>query len=428
MLFITGFSAAILNAFSLNQILKRGQNEKFFKVIIWSFAILVGVFLGTLIAFIDVSKSSHNIVKNAPTEFFKELYLKTPDLIQNNLKISLRNTILPIVIICFLIISYLFVKQFKKNITLIFYILIVLLVFDLGRYFLKFNPFVSQDLIFPKTPSLKFLEDQPGIFRIGREHAEVLPPNTWSAYNLYSFEGYDPFYLNQYAKFINFLNSGNIKSGADRYAELVSNYKSNYLNAANVKYFIAVLRDQNRHIPGNVLDKSLRETGYKPIFKGKSSVILQNPNAEERIYFAKKVIVASDEEVENKFMKDRSFNPKRIVMLSENLHASSITGKGAAKITYYSPNKIVIDTATKSDEILVLADQYDDGWKAEIDGNNTKISRANLIFRAIKVPSGLHRIVFSYYPKSFDIGLKITLASLFGIFILSLFLIKIRKF
>lgn len=428
-LFITVFSASILCAFSLNQIIKLNQNEKFFKVVTWSFAILIGILLGLLVVFIDISRSSHDIVKNAPNEFFKGLYLNTPNLILNNFKISLRNTILPILIICSLFISFLFAKRFKKKkITFILYILIVVLVFDLGRYFLKFNPFISQDLIFPTTPSLKFLINQPAIFRIGREHAEVLPPNTWSFYNLYSFEGYDPLYLNQYAKYMNFLNSGNIKSGAGRYAEFTSNYQSPYLNATNIKYFIAILRDRLGRIPGDQLDYRFKETDYKVVFKDKSAAILQNPHALERVYFAKNIFTSTTSNIENVFIEDKNFDPTKTVGLSKDLKISKISNEGVAEITYYSPNIVKINTKTINDEVLVLADQYEDGWRAYVDGQSTIISPANLIFRAIKVPSGTHEIIFNYWPKSFDIGLKVFLISILIIISLSVIAVKTKRF
>lgn len=139
-------------------------------------------------------------------------------------------------------------------------------------------------------------------------------------------------------------------------------------------------------------------------------------------------LVASKSQIENIITYDSTFNPKTTMALSVDLDIKTVTGKGSAEITSYTPGQVKIITKTNQDEILILADQYEDGWKAEIDGNNTKISRANLIFRAIKVPSGIHRIIFTYYPKSFDIGLKIAIVSLFFIFILSIYLIKRKQF
>ncbi len=49
------------------------------------------------------------------------------------------------------------------------------------------------------------------------------------------------------------------------------------------------------------------------------------------------------------------------------------------------------------------------GWKAFINGNETKIYRANHGFRGIVVPKGNHKIEFVYLPESFVISKYLSL-------------------
>lgn len=77
---------------------------------------------------------------------------------------------------------------------------------------------------------------------------------------------------------------------------------------------------------------------------------------------------------------------------------------------------------------LILADQFDEGWKAKIDGQDTNVSRANLIFRAVKVPTGKHEVVFTYWPKSFDMGLIISLATIFLMSLVSMISVQMKRF
>jgi uncharacterized membrane protein YfhO len=61
---------------------------------------------------------------------------------------------------------------------------------------------------------------------------------------------------------------------------------------------------------------------------------------------------------------------------------------------------------------LFLGDNYVPvGWKAAIDGNETKIYKVNHGFRGIVVPEGEHTIEFTYLPESFVIS-KIFLSTL----------------
>ncbi|MEK7616938.1 MAG: YfhO family protein [Patescibacteria group bacterium] len=406
-LVIISFSVSILSAFSLNQLLiTQNQENKFLKSTIWSWSIFVGILIGSFLSFF-----------------------------LSGFTVPFRNSILPVLLISLFLGLFMVMKKIRfksyrvSKIHLILFILFIFLAFDLSRYFLKFNPFVSNNLIFPKVPAIEFLQKQPGLFRIGREHAETLPPNTWIAYNLYSYEGYDPIYLNQYGKFMHFLNGGDLRTGnSSRYAEIISNYSSPYLDAANSKFFIATLKDKNNDIPGKLLSKNVKDTNYNLIFQDGSAAILENPNALNRVYFAHSIITAPLQRIEDVIMGDKSFDPKVTIALTDDLNIKNPTGSGSAIITSYLPNEVRIKTMTSQEEVLVLADQFDEGWHTKIDGNDAKISRANLIFRAVKVPAGIHEVIMNYYPTSFDLGLKISIASILLVGLSVLIAIKVSRF
>lgn len=423
-LFITSFSISILSSLSLDKIINGKKLKELSKSLFWVLSLIIGATLGVIICFLFLKIN----IETSPAKDFLNSYLNETI---SHLKIALRNSVLPLIQALLLLFFIKFIPMIKNmwinsnKTKLICLILCVFITFDLTRYFLKFNPFVNQSLIFPPVKELKFLQDQPGMFRIGREHSEILPPNTWIAYNIQSFEGYDPLYLLEYSQFINFLNTGNLKEAAvTRYAELYSKYEFPFLDAANVKYFVGILRDKNGLIPGNELDYRFKSTNYQVIYKGKSFAILKNPNALERIYFAPSIIVLNPKEAEN-LIKDEKFNPKTKVILSQNLGIEKVSGEGTAEITKYSSNLIKIKTNTKEQEVLVLADKFEEGWKAKIDDKETKISRANLIFRAVLVPPGIHEIAYYYWPLSFDIGIKVTTLSF--IIILGLLLLSLIK-
>lgn len=421
MLFVITFCVSSLASLALNDIIVNKKFSYFVKAILWSWAAVLGIILGTMLTKFFIWET----IGWPPSEKYLEVYLNSFDYSLKNFSIAIKNSILPFTILS----AFLFITFLTKKRQLLSVFVLLFLFLDLGRYFLKFNPFVPNELIFPKTAAIEFLQKQEGLFRIGREHAEILPPNTWTAYNLQSYEGYDPIYLNQYGKFIHFLNGGDLRSGnSTRYAEISSNYSSPFLDSSNVKFLMAIFQDAYGRIPGNLLHYKVKETGYKLIFEDKSTAILENPNAKERAYFAKKIIYGSDQKIKDTIMTDKNFDPITSIALSKDLKISNITGEGKAGIIHYSPNKVVINTETGSDEILVLADQYEEGWKATIDGKETEISPANLILRAIKVPGGSHKIVFSYLPNSFTVGLKISSITFLAIALASIVALKTRRF
>ncbi|MBO0466147.1 YfhO family protein [Enterococcus plantarum] len=72
---------------------------------------------------------------------------------------------------------------------------------------------------------------------------------------------------------------------------------------------------------------------------------------------------------------------------------------------------------TGKEEALLTTIPYDKGWKAYIDGKETKIQAFNKAFLAVNVPNGKHKIEFIFLPQGFKIG-----AVLF-VFCTSLFLL-----
>lgn len=69
------------------------------------------------------------------------------------------------------------------------------------------------------------------------------------------------------------------------------------------------------------------------------------------------------------------------------------------------------------EETLLTTIPYDKGWKAYIDGKETKINSFNKAFLAIEVPKGKHKVEFIFLPQGFRIG------SCLFVFCISVFLV-----
>ena len=83
---------------------------------------------------------------------------------------------------------------------------------------------------------------------------------------------------------------------------------------------------------------------------------------------------------------------------------------GSAKIVTDLPERVVVQTESAAPAYLLLADTFDPGWSATLDGQSVPIRPAYVAFRAVALPAGPHTVVFTYEPAGFTLGLSISAA------------------
>ena len=293
------------------------------------------------------------------------------------------------------------------------YLLPLILVLDLLYYFIKFNPFVPAQTVFPKTELTSFLSSQNNT-RVWGYSAGNMQPNFQTHYNLYSPEGYDPLYPKWYGKFIYSSRDGKLLqtfSESTRSDALIQNgYGEKDLRENN--YRLKVLDNTG---VGLILDRpesatskyTFEGTRFKKIYDKNDFFVYKNTLSKNRVYLTTDYATySSDKEFESKFFNGES------VLLEKNPNIKILKGKeGTAEITLNTPGRIVVETTSSSNSLLVLLDTYYPGWSAKVDGINEEILKANYAFRAVSVPSGKHTVIFEYKPQSFYWGVIVTIIS-----------------
>jgi hypothetical protein len=74
--------------------------------------------------------------------------------------------------------------------------------------------------------------------------------------------------------------------------------------------------------------------------------------------------------------------------------------RGVARIESLTPDRVEAVVTSAEGGLLVLRDIYYPGWFAEVDGKPTPVQRADILFRAVKVPPGIHRVILRLAPFS----------------------------
>lgn len=161
-----------------------------------------------------------------------------------------------------------------------------------------------------------------------------------------------------------------------------------------------------------VLDKAVNLPNSELIFSGDKSFVYKNNDALPRAYFVNQIAKKSGLEIIN-MVKNTQFDPAFIAFTEEDINGIEVPDSTAfVKIEKFEDEYIHLDVNASGNNFLFLGDTYmsgetdyrlfkvHTGWKAFIDGNETKIFRANHDFRGIVVPKGNHKIEFVYLPES----------------------------
>lgn len=292
-----------------------------------------------------------------------------------NMNIGIRNLAFPLLLSGALMVVFFLSGKIK----LWKWVALLVVVADLFRFGWKYTPFVPAEFAFPPTEVLSFLQNDPGVFRVDKEKDAILPPNTWMAYRLMNLAGYNPMAISDYARAYNFdINGEATNSGVSRYSETIK-YDAGALGKYNVKYLLAIKRDEKAEFPGNNINYRINEKEWKRVFQTPSVAVLLNTKFKERA---------------------------RII------NTDGTDAEGSATITSYESNKVVIKFSNTDGEKLLLTDTYYPGWVATINGKPTKIGNEVSPFRTVDV-RGIKdgEITFEYKPESFRWGIIISGAS-----------------
>ncbi len=235
---------------------------------------------------------------------------------------------------------------------------------------------------------ISFLKEkaETEVFRIERERAEIMTPATWMQYRFMSPSGYDPMVMKDYATVYQEKINGNLSGNISRYSEL-ERYDSVALGEFNVKYLLVVKRDKVGRLGGENISHTIDLKLWKKVYETEATAVLENVNYMPRARYVG-------------------------------------TKEGEVKIESYTPNTIKISYRDGAGKTLLLADTWYPDWKAFVNNKEVEIEKCDGVFRCIKLADDKGEVVFDYQPKSFWLGLKISILSLISTI---LFLLWLRR-
>ncbi len=171
------------------------------------------------------------------------------------------------------------------------------------------------------------------------------------------------------------------------------------LEAANIRYVVS-------GVP--LVNPRLRE-----VHRG-SALVYENTAALPRAYLVPQVVTTGPQESGLEAMRRPGFDPRATAVVASAAPVRLPEGplSGAAQVAEYTPDRVVVQTRADREALLVLADNFYAGWRAEVDGRPAPVLRANHTLRGVVVPAGSHRVVFTFHSPDLYTGFYVYLACL----------------
>ncbi|NWF90162.1 MAG: YfhO family protein [Ignavibacteriaceae bacterium] len=164
-----------------------------------------------------------------------------------------------------------------------------------------------------------------------------------------------------------------------------------------------------------VSEQPIQSEEFSTVYSGEKTFVNKNLNALPRAYFIDRVEQKSNFEALN-LIKANLFDPKEVAFVNEKLVVEKPDSTAYSKILKYTDENLKLDVNASGNNFMFFGSTFfsgeadyklfkiPTGWKALIDGNETKIYQTNHGFMGIIVPKGKHTVEFVFAPKSFYVS------------------------
>ncbi|HET9886555.1 MAG TPA: YfhO family protein [bacterium] len=118
----------------------------------------------------------------------------------------------------------------------------------------------------------------------------------------------------------------------------------------------------------------------------------------------------------NEILQRGAFNPHRQAMwigTGELRSTEGATSTGTVQTLADNDREIVVRATSLRPAIFIVADSWNSGWKAKVDGNPQEILRVWGVIRGVVLQPGSHLVEMRYEPSAFRIGSLLSIAGLF---------------
>jgi len=289
---------------------------------------------------------------------------------------------------------------------------------DLFALGVGYHATVPRDMLAATPPAVRAIQGDHSLYRVVGL-GTALWPSLSSLYGLQDVRGYDPAYAAAYEQyFATSFGKDGMRLALD--AAGPSPASARALNLMNVKYIFSACAVR------------LNARYYQRVYSDGSGCVYRNRSVMPRAFVVHDVRWAVPARA-TALLGSGAVDPRATVLLDPVTVPSPLAslpnrerpsppaplpnrGRGetvsSAVVTSYGLNDVDVAVQGSTSGVLVLGDTYAPGWRARVDGRPATLARADAVFRAVPVPAGAHRVSFTYQPRAFTVGARISLIAL----------------
>lgn len=274
---------------------------------------------------------------------------------------------------------------------------------DLISFGRAYNTVSEAREVYRRTPAIDFLLKQPGPFRVVQDVGSGLFVNTLVPFGLEEVGGYSSFYPARTNLLLSSIAFGPEALQGRVYDRWVTfGGDAPLFDLLNVRYLLTA--------PG----VPARGPKYRLVFRGDLDVH-ENTQALPRAFVVHRSVTRHGIGEVLGHMHGHGFDPAAEVVLEEDPAPGFLPARPVPPpvpprtvVERHAPDEVIVSATLAAPGWLVLTDTWYPGWRATVDGRESRILRADANYRAVPLAPGAHRVVFAYNPASWRWGMLIS--------------------
>lgn len=254
------------------------------------------------------------------------------------------------------------------------------------------------DVLDPQTKNetIAFLKHKTAATRSDtrRDRVELIGlgfhwPNASLTHRLENTLGYNPVRSALYSKA---LGAGNTAGspGDRQFTPLFPSYRSPLAKLLGLRFIAA-------GAPIETIDKNLSKGDLPLVARTTDAWIYENPDVLPRVLYVTQAKTADFEDLLVRGGMAEDFT-KVVLLEAPQQQSPTEMRSGLARILTATNTAIEVEANGPDGGFLVLNDLWHPWWEVSIDGVPAELLRANVMFRAVRMPPGRHVVAFSFHP------------------------------